>query len=113
MTNLPKGFQVNKSYLVTGSAGFIGYYLCKKLLDQGYTLVGIDNLNDYYDVNLKYTRLEILEQYDNFTFIKADISDKAVIENFFREISTKCSSESCSTSGCSLLIRESRRLHAK
>ncbi|WP_018930662.1 GDP-mannose 4,6-dehydratase [Gracilibacillus lacisalsi] len=77
--------QTNQTYLVTGSAGFIGYYLSKKLLDQGCTVIGIDNLNDYYDVNLKYARLEGLESYENFTFVKEDISDKDVIDDLFAQ----------------------------
>ncbi|MEK5214653.1 GDP-mannose 4,6-dehydratase [Psychrobacillus sp. FSL H8-0487] len=73
----------NKVYLVTGAAGFIGYFLSRKLLEQGCSVIGIDNLNDYYDVNLKYTRLEQLKLYENFTFIKGDISDKSMITNIF------------------------------
>ncbi|WP_208586102.1 GDP-mannose 4,6-dehydratase [Gracilibacillus suaedae] len=72
-------------YLVTGAVGFIGYYLSKKLLDQGCTVIGIDNVNDYYDVNLKYTRLQGLEPYENFAFVKANISDKAVIDDLFAQ----------------------------
>jgi UDP-glucuronate 4-epimerase len=75
----------NKTYFITGSAGFIGYYLSKKLLDEGCRVIGIDNLNDYYDVNLKITRLEFLKVYDNFTFIKNDISNKEVINNIFNK----------------------------
>lgn len=74
-----------KVYFITGAAGFIGYYLSKKLLDQGLTVVGIDNVNDYYDVKLKETRLSLLEPYENFTFIKADIADKERIMNLFEE----------------------------
>lgn len=50
----------NKNVLVTGAAGFIGYHLCEKLLTQGYEVIGLDNINDYYDVNLKYARLKEL-----------------------------------------------------
>ncbi|MBS4200589.1 SDR family NAD(P)-dependent oxidoreductase [Bacillus sp. FJAT-49732] len=74
-----------KVYLITGAAGFIGYFLSKKLLDQDCMVIGIDNMNDYYDVNLKYTRLNLLETYDKFTFIKCDISDKDTILNIFEE----------------------------
>jgi len=74
-----------KVYLVTGAAGFIGYFLSKYLLDQGCIVVGIDNLNDYYDVNLKNTRLEQLVPHSNFTFIKADISDKAIVMDLFEK----------------------------
>ncbi len=69
--------------LVTGSAGFIGYYLSKSLLEDGYIVVGIDNLNDYYDVHLKEERLSKLTVYPNFRFIKGDISDKALVEAIF------------------------------
>src|SRR5690625_4773167 len=71
--------------LITGSAGFIGYYLSKKLLDKGYKVIGFDNLNDYYDVNLKHHRLKKLKPYDNFTFIKGDISDCATVDQVFQE----------------------------
>lgn len=56
--------------LITGAAGFIGFHLSKKLLDQSYQIIGIDNLNDYYDPSLKQSRLEILGKYKNFNFIK-------------------------------------------
>ena len=58
----------SKKILVTGAAGFIGYFLSKRLLDMGCTVVGIDNLNDYYDVNLKCARLDLLKPYEKFTF---------------------------------------------
>ena len=75
----------NKVYLVTGAAGFVGYYLSRKLLEQGCSVIGVDNINDYYVVNLKYARLEQLKPYENFTFIKGDISDKSMITNIFEE----------------------------
>ncbi|SHM58518.1 SDR family NAD(P)-dependent oxidoreductase [Gracilibacillus kekensis] len=76
----------NKSvYLVTGAAGFIGYHLSKRLLEQGAKVVGVDNLNDYYDVTLKETRLSSLQIHNNFTFIQADISDKRKVESIFVE----------------------------
>ena len=64
-----------ETYLVTGAAGFIGYYLSKALTNSGKQVVGIDNLNDYYDINLKLNRLELLKDEKNFKFIKGDISD--------------------------------------
>lgn len=70
--------------LVTGAAGFIGFHTAKKLLEAGERVVGIDNLNDYYDVTLKEARLKQLEAYENFTFVKLDISDKAAIENLWK-----------------------------
>lgn len=73
-----------KTYLVTGAAGFIGYYLSKRLLDEGHQVVGIDNLNDYYDVNLKYERLNLINNRQNFIFYKCDISNKEQIEEVFK-----------------------------
>lgn len=75
----------SKTYLITGAAGFVGYFLSKKLLEQGCKVIGIDNINDYYDVNLKYDRLEQLKPYEKFTFIKGDISDKDMITKLFEE----------------------------
>ncbi len=71
--------------LVTGAAGFIGAFLSKRLLEQGKTVIGIDNCNDYYDVSLKEARLEMLSKYDGFTFIKMDIADKAAVDRLFSE----------------------------
>ncbi|MBD3921510.1 SDR family NAD(P)-dependent oxidoreductase [Paenibacillus sp. PR3] len=73
----------SKTYLVTGAAGFIGYYLARTLLEQGCRVIGIDNVNDYYDVNLKHSRLELLKPYEKFTFIKGDISDKDTVITAF------------------------------
>ncbi|MEW9671322.1 SDR family NAD(P)-dependent oxidoreductase [Ammoniphilus sp. 3BR4] len=78
-----KPLDPSKTYLITGAAGFIGYFLSKKLLEQGCTVIGIDNINDYYDVNLKHARLEQLEPYERFTFIKGDISDKDMVMKTF------------------------------
>lgn len=76
---------VNKNYFITGAAGFIGFYLSKSLLEQGNRVIGVDNLNDYYDVNLKQTRLDQLKAHDNFTFIKEDISNKDSVMDIFQE----------------------------
>ncbi|QHT48016.1 NAD-dependent epimerase/dehydratase family protein [Bacillus sp. SB49] len=80
-----KQLDTNKTYLVTGAAGFIGYYLSKKLLEQGCKVIGIDNVNDYYDVKLKHKRLELLKPYNAFTFVKGDLSDKGVVNDVFTE----------------------------
>ncbi|MDM5196228.1 GDP-mannose 4,6-dehydratase [Bacillus hominis] len=80
-----KPLDKNKIYLITGAAGFVGYFLSKKLLGQGCKVIGVDNINDYYDVNLKYARLEQLKPYEKFTFIKGDISDKDMITKIFEE----------------------------
>ena len=71
--------------LVTGAAGFIGAFLAKRLLDSGETVIGFDNCNDYYDVRLKEARLEMLSGYDKFTFVKADLADKAAVDKVFEE----------------------------
>ena len=76
---------MDKKILVTGSAGFVGFHLCKRLLDEGTKVVGFDNINDYYDISLKYARLEILEKYENFTFVKGDLSDKNAVNELFAE----------------------------
>lgn len=71
--------------LVTGAAGFIGYFLSKRLLEEGHVVIGIDNLNDYYDVSLKKARLNLLQPFKTFTFHKIDISDKVALNHIFDE----------------------------
>ena len=74
-----------KTILVTGSSGFIGSNLCRLLLEQynDIKIIGIDNMNDYYDVALKEYRLKQLQSYSNYTFIKGDISEKKLINEVF------------------------------
>ena len=74
---------MDSKVLITGSAGFIGFHLSQKLCKDNWNVVGVDNLNDYYDVNLKQARLNILLKYNNFTFIKIDIADKDYVYNLF------------------------------
>jgi len=71
--------------LVTGSAGFIGSTLAHKLLDRGDHVVGIDNINDYYDPSLKLDRLSRLTARENFTAVKISIEDKEAMESTFAE----------------------------
>lgn len=71
--------------LITGAAGFIGFHTAEKLLQQGESIVGIDNLNDYYAPQLKEDRLKLLSSYKNFTFVKLDINDIAALENLFSQ----------------------------
>ncbi len=68
------------SVFVTGAAGFIGYHMCEALLARGETVVGLDNLNEYYDVALKNARLERLKRHEGFKFILADICDKDAMQ---------------------------------
>mgnify|MGYP001017614924 CR=1 FL=1 len=73
-----------KTWLITGVAGFIGSYVGNALLQQGYDVVGIDNMNKYYDVKLKYDRLKQLKASQRFTFIEGDISNKDLVFNIFK-----------------------------
>ncbi len=77
----------NKTYLITGAAGFIGFYLSKALLERGAKVIGVDNLNDYYEVSLKEARLTLLNNFESFYFIKADIADKDMMMELFAKYS--------------------------
>ena len=77
----------DKTILVTGAAGFIGCNLCKQLLNnfENIKVVGLDNMNDYYDVRIKEERLASLQTYSNFTFVKGNLADKALIDKLFAD----------------------------
>ena len=77
----------NKNIFITGTSGFIGYYLAKRVLTEveGIKVIGLDNMNDYYDVRLKESRLKDLEQYPNYTFIKGDLADRELINKIFED----------------------------
>lgn len=75
----------SKVYLITGGAGFIGFHLSKSLLAKGARVIGFDNLNDYYDVQLKKDRLAVLKEYGDYTFIKGDLSDRSDVFRLFQE----------------------------
>lgn len=77
----------NKTILVTGSAGFIGFYLSKRLLEEikGVKVIGFDSVNDYYDVSIKEWRLDQLSKYDNFTFIRGNLADKELVNKVFND----------------------------
>ena len=72
-------------YLITGAAGFIGYHLSDRLCREGYDITGIDNLNSYYDVNLKESRLKDLQPHYNFNFIKLDLAEKDDLTKLFEK----------------------------
>ncbi len=76
-------FDNKMTCLVTGGAGFIGFFLSKRLLEAGAKVIGFDNLNDYYDVSLKEERLRILKEFDQFTFVKGDLADKEAVTKLF------------------------------
>ena len=71
--------------LVTGAAGFIGFHTARRLLERGDEVVGLDNLNEYYDVSLKHARLALLEPYRNFKFVKLDVSDRDGMADLFAQ----------------------------
>lgn len=77
--------QSKETILVTGAAGFIGYHLCRKLCSQGYLVSGIDNLNDYYDRNLKIARLDNLRKEKSFEFRQLDLTDRAGLKALFED----------------------------
>lgn len=76
---------MTRKILVTGAAGFIGFHLAKRFLAMGDTVIGVDNLNTYYDVNLKKGRLSLLKNDSNFRFIKMDVANRAGMEALFAE----------------------------
>lgn len=84
-------FDKTKRYLITGGAGFIGFHLTKRLLAEGADVIGFDNLNDYYDVQLKEDRLQILQQMSavdgngSYCFVKGDLADKETVMQLFAE----------------------------
>ena len=75
--------------LITGSAGFIGFHITKKLLSQGHTIVGIDNLNDYYEKKIKLDRNKILKSYKNYFFKKTDLNNYKSIEKLVKKFTVK------------------------
>lgn len=80
-----KAVDTSKTYLITGGAGFIGFYLSKSLLEKGAKVIGIDNMNDYYEVSLKEARLAVLKEFSQYHFVKGDIADKETVLRVFEE----------------------------
>lgn len=79
-----------EKFLVTGSAGFIGFHVARRLLQEGKSVLGVDNLNDYYDPGLKRARLAQLGEHRGFHFLRADIADRARMERLFTEETFDC-----------------------
>jgi UDP-glucuronate 4-epimerase len=79
-----------RSILVTGAAGFIGFHLSRRLLSEGAPVVGLDNLNDYYDVGLKRARLALLQGKPGFRFVQLDLADRDGLANLFTEAKPDC-----------------------
>ena len=89
----------NESIFITGVAGFIGSFLAKRLFETvaGVKIIGLDNMNDYYDVRLKESRLEELNQNKNFIFIKGNLADNELIMSIFKEYKPKIKRETQGT----------------
>ena len=77
-------------YLVTGAAGFIGANVAQALLDAGYEVVGVDSLNDYYDVDLKHYRLKPLLNHSGFSFVRGDLADGQIVDSLFAQHDFDC-----------------------
>lgn len=76
--------------LVTGTAGFIGYHTTRRLLINGHKVIGLDNMNEYYDVTLKRSRLALLREHVNFHFVQADLADHGTLDRLFSEYKPTC-----------------------
>jgi UDP-glucuronate 4-epimerase len=75
----------NKIVLVTGAAGFIGFHVAQRLLSEGWDVVGLDSINDYYDPGLKEARLDVLRRDANFSFVKLDLADRTATKSLFEQ----------------------------
>ena len=80
---------MKKKILIVGGSGFIGYHLTKRLICEGHKIIGFDNMNNFYDKNLKFKRLFDLQRLNladqNFTFIKGDLEDMKILEKIFKD----------------------------
>ena len=99
--------------LVTGAAGFIGFHLTLALLERGDEVVGVDNLNDYYDPQLKQDRLDVIDSHaraDAFTFLKQDIADREAMSALFRGYSFDVVVNLAAQAGVRYIPRKPERL---
>lgn len=78
-----KPLDKTKTYLITGGAGFIGFHLSRRLLEQDVQVIGFDNLNSYYNVNLKHNRVQLLSSFEKYSLIKGDLANMDEVENAF------------------------------
>ena len=102
---------VHALIFVTGAAGFIGFHVSKRLLERGEDVVGIDNLNDYYDPALKHARLDILRKFERFEFVRADIADRAAMRGAVRAPQAAARRPPRRAGRRALLAHQSARVH--
>ena len=99
--------------LVTGAAGFIGFHLARHLLQQSRSVVGLDNVNDYYDVSLKEARLAELVRHNSFEFVRADLADRQVMAELFRRHEFEIVINLAAQAGVRYSLRQSARLRSQ
>ena len=105
----------NKTIFITGVAGFIGSNLAERLLKEieGIKIVGLDNMNDYYDVRLKEYRLEKLSSSKTFSFVKGNLADKELINSIFEKYTPQSGCEFRGTGRCEIFYYKSRRIYRR
>ena len=98
-------------YLVTGAAGFIGANVAQALLDAGCEVVGVDSLNDYYDVDLKHYRLKPLLDHSRFSFVQGDMADAQIVDSLFAQHDFDCVIHLAAQAGVRYSLENPRCLH--
>ena len=99
-----------KKVLITGSAGFIGFHLCRRFLNENYIVHGVDNLNNYYSTKLKNKRNSELKKYSNFKFYKLDLKNKKIID-FFSKKKIRFYLSSFCTTRCKIFNNRSTKIY--